>query len=195
MRPEDAAAKACAMLRAIAGSRAVVVAAIDGAGGAGKSTLAGAIRTALGIAVAIVPVDDFYRPLTNDQRVALDPRHGYESYLDWRRMRDEALAPLRAGKPARYQRYDWSSDRLAEWIEIAPAPVVIVEGVYSSRPELRALIDLAIFVDTPRELRERRMRSRGQNAGGWIERWMAAEYWYLEHVDPARHAGLVLTGF
>jgi uridine kinase len=183
------------MLRGMAARRAVVVAAIDGAGGAGKSTLAAAIRSALAIAVAIVPVDDFYRPLTDDQRMALDPRHGYESYFDWQRMRDQAVVPLRAGKPARYQRYDWSSDRLAEWIEIAPAPVVIVEGVYSSRPELRALIDLAIFVDTPREERERRMRSRGQNAGGWIERWMAAEDWYLEHIDPARHAGLVLTGF
>lgn len=194
MLPEEAAAAACALLRRACVGRDVIVAAIDGAGGAGKSTLAAGIRAALEVAVSIVPADDFYRPLPNDQRVALDPRHGYENYFDWRRMRDCAMVPLSARRAARYRRYDWSTDRLADWIEVAPARVVIVEGVYSTRPELRALLDAAIFIDTPREERVRRMRSRGQNAGGWIERWMAAEDWYLENIQPMRHAQLVLAG-
>jgi uridine kinase len=194
MLPEEAATAAFALLERTRAGRDVIVAAIDGCGGAGKSTLAQRIRAALDVAVSIVAVDDFYRPLTNDQRVALDPHHGYENYFDWQRMRNDAIIPLRAGKAARYQRYDWSTDRLAEWIEVAPASVVIVEGVYSSRPELRPLLDAAIFIDTPREERLRRMLSRGQDAGGWIQRWMAAEDWYLEHIEPMCHAHLVLPG-
>jgi uridine kinase len=169
------------------------VAAIDGAGGAGKSTLANGIKAAFDDA-SIVQVDDFYRPLSDDRRAALDPRRGYERYFDWRRMRDRALLPLRAGRAARYRRYDWTTNRLGEWVDVAPCAIVLVEGVYSTRPELRALIDVAIFVDTPRAERRRRMKARGQNPQDWIERWMAAEDWYLEHIRPMECADLIVEG-
>jgi len=188
-----------AACRLIAGAGGPVIAvAIDGAGGAGKSTLADAICAALRGAVqaiAIVRVDDFYRPLHEDVRVALDAEHGYRNYFDWIRLRDRALIPLRAGKIASYRRYDWSTGELGDRVTVKPAPVVLIEGVYSSRPELRPLLDLAIFVDAPRDLRMRRMSARGQNASEWIARWMAAEDWYLEHVRPADHADLVVRGF
>ena len=70
-----------------------------------------------------------------------------------------------------------------------------MDGVFSMRPELRALIDVAIFVETPRDERVRRMRARPQPSTSWIARWMAAEDWYLEHVAPHRHADLVIDGF
>ena len=193
MRPEEAVREACALIDTTCSARGAVIVAIDGAGGAGKSTLANGIRDAFGHA-SIVQFDDFYRPLSDDQRAALDPRGGYERYFDWRRLRDSALVPLRADTIARYRRYDWTTNRLAEWIEVAPCAIVMVEGVYSTRPELRGLIDVAIFVDTPRAERRRRMTARGQNPQDWIERWMAAEDWYLENVMPAQHADLVIEG-
>ncbi len=193
MRPEEAVRKVCALIDKTRSARGAIVVAIDGAGGAGKSTLANGIRAAFGHG-SIVQVDDFYRPLSGDQRAALDPRGGYERYFDWRRLRDGALVPLRAGTAARYRRYDWATNRLAEWIEVAPCTIVIVEGVYSTRPELRGLIDVAIFVDTPRAERRHRMAARGQNPQDWIERWMAAEDWYLENVMPAQHADLIVEG-
>ena len=193
MRPEEAVRAACALIETTRLAHGNVIAAIDGAGGAGKSTLANGIRAAFGSA-SIVQVDDFYRPLSDDQRAALDPHLGYERYFDWQRMRDRALVPLRGGTPARYRRYDWTTNQLAEWIEVAPCAIVMVEGVYSTRPELRALIDVAIFVDTPREERRHRMASRGHNPQDWIERWMAAEDWYLENIRPAQHADLIVEG-
>jgi uridine kinase len=193
MNPEEAVRKACALIDGARSARGGVIVAIDGAGGAGKSTLANGIRAALGHG-SIVQVDDFYRPLSDDQRAALDPRGGYERYFDWRRMRDCALVPLRAGTIARYRRYDWTTNRLAEWIEVAPCTIVMVDGVYSMRPEFRELIDVAIFVDTPRAERRDRMTARGHNPHDWIERWMAAEDWYLENVKPARHADLIVEG-
>jgi hypothetical protein len=41
----------------------------------------------------------------------------------------------------------------------------------------------------------RRMLARPQNNTSWIDRWMAAEDWYLEYVAPHRHADLMIEGF
>jgi uridine kinase len=191
MTSADAMRAACATLNErLAGGRLVV--GIDGAGGAGKSTLARGISDAFTGRVSIVECDHFYRPLNDAQ---YSPEQAYENYFDWRRLRDEVVIPLREGKSARYQRYDWSTDRLAEWIEVEPREIVLIEGVFSMRPELRPLIEVAIFIETPRAERMRRMVARPQESTSWIDRWMAAEDWYLEHAAPNRHADLVVEGF
>ncbi|HEY6418068.1 MAG TPA: hypothetical protein VIX59_03610 [Candidatus Binataceae bacterium] len=193
MPPDDLIKVATALVRKARRSN-VVVAAIDGAGGAGKSTLAAGIRHQLGELVSIVRGDDFYRPLHSDERAQLDAEYGYRNFFDWQRMRDEALVPLRAGTDTKYQPYDWLSGQLRGWIEVKRKPIIVVEGVYSTRPELRDLIDVAVFVDTPRETRLARMQARAQNETNWIERWMAAEDWYLEHVRPMETADFVVNG-
>jgi len=194
MTPQAAVRAACAILNQRRTS-ARLIAGIDGAGGAGKSTLARGISEAFVERVSIIRCDDFYRPLTAAQYSRLNPQQAYENYFDWRRLRDEALIPLREGKLARYQRYDWSTDAPAEWIEIEPRELVLVEGVFSMRPELRPLLEVAIFIETPRDERMRRMLARAQDNTSWMDRWMAAEDWYLEHVAPHRHADLVIEGF
>ena len=191
MAPEDAIRAACALLNERRGAAALLVA-IDGGGGAGKSTLARGISEEFAGFVSTVRCDDFYRPLDSS---ACSPAVAYEKYFDWRRLRDEALLPLRAGKTARYQRYDWSTDRLAEWIELEPREIVVLEGVFSMRPELRDLIDVAIFIETPRDERIHRMASRPQTDSSWMERWLAAEDWYFEQVAAHRSADLILEGF
>jgi len=85
------------------------------------------------------------------------------------------LRPLRAGLPARFQRYDWPTGTLGEWIGIRPPGSVVVEGVYLLRPWLRPYRDFSIYVDTPRELRQHRLHARGENDEDWIARWTAAE--------------------
>jgi uridine kinase len=194
MSPEAAVRAACALLNQRRG-RGCLFVGIDGAGGAGKSTLADGICEAYWGRVSIVKCDDFYRPIAEHESGTFSPQEAYEKHFDWKRLRDEALIPLREDSPARYQRYDWSTDCLAEWIDIEPREIVIIEGVYSTRPELRELLDVAIFIDTPRDERLRRMRARPQGSTSWIERWMAAEDWYLESVAPQHHADLVIAGF
>jgi len=85
------------------------------------------------------------------------------------------LRPLRAGLPARFQRYDWPTGTLGEWIGIRPPGSVVAEGVYLLRPWLRPYRDFSIYVDTPRELRQHRLHARGENDEDWIARWTAAE--------------------
>jgi uridine kinase len=172
---------------------AVTVVALDGGGGAGKSTLAELIKRTLST-VSIVGLDDFYRPLHGDARAEADPKYTYLKYLELERVRREALVPLRTGTIARYQPRDWKSAELRGWVEVAPNPIVILEGVYSSCPELRDLIDLAIFVHTPRAIRQARLLARRQDDTAWIERWMAVEDWYLSNIRPADTADLVVAG-
>jgi uridine kinase len=194
MTPADGICAACAILNERRVSERLVVG-IDGAGGAGKSTLARGISDTFAGCVSIVSCDDFYRPLRDPEFSRLTAQEAYEMYFDWRRLRYEALIPLRDRRRACFQRYDWSTDRLADWIEIEPRGIILVEGVFSTRPELRPLIDVAIFIETPRDERMRRMLARPQDSASWLDRWMAAEDWYLEHVAPHRHADLIVDGF
>ncbi|WP_327252519.1 uridine kinase family protein [Streptomyces sp. NBC_01244] len=174
--------------------RATRLLAVDGAGGSGKTTLATAVATLLGGAV-VVHVDDFYRPMPEHEREQLDAEQGYHRYFDWERLRDQVLIPLRAGRAVRYQLYDWSTGRLGAWREVARGSVVIVEGVYSARPELAPYYDLTAYVDTPRDVCLRRVRARGENSEEWILRWRAAEDHYLRTTWPQTRAGLLVRGY
>jgi uridine kinase len=171
-----------------------IVVGIDGPGGSGKSTLARELAL-LRDDVAIIPGDDFYRPLPERTRESLTPIEAVDLSFDWERLRDEALAPLLRGEPARYRRYDWAAGRLGDDVsEVAAEGVVVVEGVYVARPALRGYLDLIAVVEAPRALCLERQRARGENDPAEIERWRAAEDWYLEHQDPRRVAGVIVDG-
>ena len=192
MTPDAMVRAACSLIetRKTAGKRLFV--AIDGGAGAGKSMLARGIRDQLG-SVSVVRTDDFFRPLNEHPTASLSAEKLYELYFPWDRMRDEALIPLRRGKTAKYQRYDWSTDRLLEWISIEPAEIVLVEGVYSSRPELRPTLDAVIVVEAPRAERMRRVLARDPNGvDDWLTPWMSAEDWYLNQIRPQDTADLLL---
>jgi uridine kinase len=165
---------------------------IDGLGGAGKTTLADAIAEARRH-VQVVHGDDFYGPEERDWR-SWTAQQGYERYFDHQRLASELLEPLRDGRPGRFQRYDWGQNTLGEWVDVTPHGVVVVEGVYLLRPELRPAWDVTVFVEVPRDVRAARLHARGQNDAGWIDRWMAAEDYYEQVLDPAGLADLVVPG-
>ncbi|MEV0949257.1 zeta toxin family protein [Promicromonospora sp. NPDC050249] len=167
---------------------------IDGQGGAGKSTFARAVAGELGHAV-VVEGDDFYRDLPDDERAALDPAAGAEQYFDWQRLRREVLEPVRRGDAVlRYQRYDWGRATMGDWVEQPMPDVVVVEGVYTLRPQLLDLIDVAVWVETSEETRLRRQVERGENDDVWIRRWVAAEDHYVATHDPRSAAALHVQG-
>jgi uridine kinase len=167
--------------------------AIDGHSGAGKSSLAGALQGARPDAV-VVHTDDFYRPLDPQYRASLDAAGGYAEYYDWQRLEAQVLRPLSRGGPARYRKYDWGSNDLGEWGEIKPSGLVIVEGCYSARPELRSYYDAIVLVVTPPAERERRQRLRDDANNEWLDRWDAAERLYMERSGLSNYADLVVSG-
>jgi uridine kinase len=120
--------------------------AVDGCGASGKSTLARRFAQWSGNS-QIVQMDDFYRPAsTREEGVDVSP---IGSLFDWQRLEREVLRPLSTGLCVRYQRYDWDTDALAEWHDISPTGLVIIEGVYSARLELAACYALILWVETP----------------------------------------------
>jgi uridine kinase len=153
---------------------------IDGQGGSGKSTLAQELADALPGAVEIVHGDDFYSDVPESEKVSLSPEQGYESYFDWRRLRSEVLATARESSATlRYQRYDWTTAMLSDWVDAVMPDVVIVEGVYTVRSELREYYDVTVFVQASEATRLQRQQSRRENTDDWIRRWAAAEDFYL----------------
>jgi uridine kinase len=160
-----------------------LVVAVDGRSGAGKSTLARQLLAA--IDAALVEGDLFYRDMPDDQRAVLTPEEGVARYFDWERLRDQALVPLRRGDAAGFRPFDWRRGvGLASPVIVLPRPVVIVEGVYSARPEFDGLVDLRVLVETDEGERHGRLGRRVHDLGAWTVRWEAAEEVYFTRVRP-----------
>jgi uridine kinase len=154
---------------------------IDGPGGAGKSALAARMAAVLPDAV-VVAVDDFSGP----QFAA----------WNWHRFVQQVRDPLLAGRAARYQRWDWDRDEGAEWRDIAPGGVVIVEGVSSTRAEAGVPWALRVWVETPREVRLARALERDgpDLMARWFDDWIPSEEAYIAAQKPDHRADLVVSG-
>lgn len=164
-------------------ARSTLLVAIDGCGGSGKSTLAEWLASEVG--AEVVHIDDFGRP-----------GRPYEAW-DWQRFRGQVLQPLLQDRPARYQRYDWDSDRLAEWIDVEPGGILIVEGVSTTRTELGDPWDLKVWVECPYDLRlARGMERDGENMREvWVDRWMPEEDEYVQAQAPHERADYIILGY
>ena len=165
-----------------------VVIAIDGPSCSGKSILATAV--ALRSGASVLEGDDFYRDtlpsLSAAQREAMSDVAVVDAVIDWERLRDEGLLPLRAGHPATFLPYDWNANdgRLAPPRMIPAAEVIILEGVYAARPELADLIDLAVYLGADPGLRADRYAEREADDPEWQRFWERGERHYFSVVRP-----------
>jgi uridine kinase len=170
----------------------VLLVGIDGRGGSGKSTLVRSLGRLIEGSV-VIEFDDFYRPSAT-RLASGDPDIG--GNFEWRRLRDQVLVPLSQGNEAQYQRYDWETDSMAEWHAVQAQGIVLIEGNYSTRDELRDYYDFRIWVQAPEEVR----LARGVERGGentrdrWLNEWMPEEERYLAAQEPWRYADLVIDG-
>jgi uridine kinase len=174
------------------GGREVLVLAIDGHGAAGKSTIADAVARATG--AALIHTDDFFRAPPARPRPAAAGTRAMEDYYDWRRLRAQALEPLRARRAAAFRRFDWERGRgLDGRVAVPPSDLVLVEGVFSAAAELSDLVDRSVFVETPEPERLRRLR-RLVTPEEWDEDWLAAERSYFGRTRPPVSFDLVVPG-
>jgi len=178
-----------------------IVVALDGPSGSGKSSLARKLATRT--RATVIPTDDFFAAeLTAADWDARSAAERARDALDWRRLRQSALEPLRAGQPALWYPFDFAAGERPDGsysmsttaARREPAPVVIVEGAYCTRPELADLIDLAVLVDAPAAIRHERLAAREEPAflEAWHRRWDDAEAFYFTHVRPAASFDLVV---
>ncbi|MGI3782833.1 MAG: uridine kinase family protein [Janthinobacterium lividum] len=154
---------------------------VDGKGASGKTTLSAAVAAVLPGAV-VVHVDDFARPTVET----------------WERDRfvAQVLQPLAAGRPARYERWDWSTDASAGWAEVPVGVAVVVEGVSSTDVRLGIPWDVTLWVEAPYEVRLARALARDGEAmrRQWVEAWMPAEDAYEAAQRPQGRVDAVVTG-
>ncbi len=133
-----------------------ILVALDGGSGAGKSTLAYMLEQEIG--AVVVQSDDFFSANIPDWE--WDVRSISErarDVLDWQRLRTDALEPLLASKTANWHPFDFAAGLRSDgtyamckhFVEKQAAPVIILEGAYSSNPEIADLVDLAVLIDVP----------------------------------------------
>lgn len=162
---------------------------IDGRSGAGKTSLAAAVTTALTGRVG------------PNGPVGVQTVHVEDMYAGWRgldddlvaRIEDQVLRPLGQGRPARWQRYDWAAGRFGEWVEAPPADVVVLEGCGSAAAPSSSLATLGVWLHASADRRRRRALARdGAVFAPHWDAWAALEeLHYARHPSP-QPADLVL---
>jgi uridine kinase len=133
-----------------------LVVGIAGATGSGKTTVARRLTEALPRgSVALLQHDSYYRDradLSYEQRCELNFDHPESLETP---LMVEHLQQLRAGKAVRVPIYDFTTHRrLPDTDRLEPGPVVVVEGILVlADPDLRAMLDIKVFVDTDADIR------------------------------------------
>jgi uridine kinase len=139
--------------------------AVDGLPVSGKSTLAGRLETELG--ATIVYLDDFVRPEV-EWRGKVGPAFPFP-YIRYEQF-CQTVMMLAEGRQARYQRYDWAAERLAEnWTEVEPGALVVIEGVSALNAALTPLYDIRFWVQSDAETTLAAAMARG--VGDWAHEW------------------------
>ncbi len=171
-----------------------VLVGIDGGAGAGKTTFTKwfAERIREDVApVSVILTDLIYRPVAERWTGTIDDMPiGYD--LDWERIRDQVILPLRAGKTARVQLYDWVADCLNEVVKIDAGGVTIIDGVFALRNELAGYYDLCVWFSCPLEIRVSRLLNRGDTPQAEVDYWLPIEERYHTAHTPEKSAHLVI---
>ena len=169
--------------------QSAVLVALDGRCGSGKTTLAEQLTERFPQSIT-VHTDDFYLPPS--RRVT-----GWEKIpcanMDIQRLRNEGVAPARAGRAFSYQAYSCREGAYLPPRPLGPAPLVIVEGSYSCHPTLADCYDLKVFVTCSKEEQARRLLTReGERYSGFTARWIPLEEGYFAKFQIEQTADFIL---
>lgn len=179
----------------------ILVIGIAGGSGSGKTTLMKRLIERFGDDVAVLSHDNYYKrhdELTFEERCQLN--YDEPEALDTSLMVYQ-LDQLRHGVAIDCPVYDFTNhNRSNETIRITPQRVIIVEGIMIFvDPELRALMDIRIYVDTDADIRLCRRIKRDVNKRGRSLESVLTQYqktvkpMHEKHVEPSKkYADLVV---
>ena len=182
--------------------------AVDGITASGKTTFARELTDAvrsLGRPAIHVTMDGFHHSRARRHKDGRASGQGYyDDAFDFAALAEHVLIPLGPGGSLRYRTRirDLATDRaLDEDPLIAPADaVVVVDGSFLQRPEIRDHWDQRIWIATAFEVaRARGTKRDAERLGGldgagrlFDERYHAAARIYLAAVGPAEQATLIV---
>lgn len=182
----------------------IALVAIDGVDGVGKTVFADNLAAALadcGRKIIRASVDGFHNPRAVRYARGRSSAEGfyYDSY-NYEDFRTQLLEPLNPGGSRRFRRavFDYKNDvTLAPHEETASEDsIVILDGIFLHRSELRAYWDFSIFLDAPFEVTVPRMAVRDGLSPDPLSpshrRYVEGQKIYLEQVQPRQFATLVI---
>ncbi len=170
--------------------KAPLTVAIDGPSGAGKSSMASWLQRVYGDC-EVFHMDDFFLPQEKKTEERLNTPGGN---VDWERVRDEVLLPLRLSKTFAYRPYDCGTGALLQPVEATPRMLNIVEGVYSQHPALREAYDLTVFLSIGKQEQSGRILQRNGERmhRRFLEEWIPLEDLYFREMGISAKADLTL---
>lgn len=187
----------------LARQRQRVLVGIDGPDASGKTTMADRLAASVEAPAFRVSVDDFHQPAElRRRRGSLSPEGYYQDAFDHRTLRVDCLLPFRAGVGRILAAsHDHRTDmRLAATLSVPVGAVLVVDGVFLLRPELRDLWDLAVHlrVSPAESLRRARVRdvdlfgSETEVERRYLARYLPGQALYRREADPESRAHVVV---
>lgn len=182
--------------------------AIDGVDAAGKTTLADELATsidAVGRPILRASIDGFHNPATTRRRRGpLSPIGYFEDSFNYEALLDGLLRPLGPGGSREVRRavFDFRTDTAVDvGSQLAASDAVLLfDGVFLLRPELRGHFDFSIFVRADFSVTTARAEQRDVMLFGSIdevrkryrERYIPGQQLYLTTCEPERWASVVV---
>ncbi|MCQ1999288.1 nucleoside/nucleotide kinase family protein [Arthrobacter zhaoxinii] len=186
--------------------------AVDGVDGAGKTTFADDLAVALSSAggaagrqILRVGTDDFHHVrVVRHRRGRCSPEGFWLDSYNLDQFTEYVLAPLASGAAAfRDRGHDLSTDAVLdpEPVMAAKDAVVLIDGLFLHREELRHYWDFSVFLDVPFDVTAARMAARdgtgtGPRQAGVLtpgkDRYVGGQQLYFAAANPAARADLVL---
>ena len=164
-------------------SRKTDIVLIDGRSGAGKSSLAIALKQAAlarGVSAQLVHIEQVYQGWDGLAGAALAVAR-------------DLVVPFAQGKPGFWDEYDWERERVIARHTVLPIAPLIVEGVGALHPLAASASATRVWVTTDDEVRkERALHRDGSTYEPHWYRWAAQEEIYVSQFDPAALADIVV---
>ena len=186
--------------------RGRVMIAVDGEDGAGKTRFADNLATVFaedGSAVFRASIDGFHRP--RQERYArgrTSPEGFYADSYDYATFRRVLIDPFRSGAVAdtgfQLTAFDVTRDEpvASEWVTAPRDAVLIVDGIFLHRPELRGIWHWSVWLDAPLDVRYERMAARDgcdpDPASERNRRYRVGQELYLREANPRAAASAIV---
>jgi uridine kinase len=179
-----------------------IVIAVAGGTGSGKTTVANRILERVGAQhVAYIPHDAYYRDLSDQpESLRAEVNFDHPDSLETELL-VQHLKQLRAGEAVEIPIYDFTAHRrTTRTRRVEPAPVILVEGILIlTEPELRAIFDVKLYIDTDADVRfirrlRRDIHERGRTVDAVCRQYLATvRPMHQEFVEPSkRYANVII---
>ena len=176
-----------------------VIVAVDGVDGAGKTEFANALAAQLGVghrAVFRASIDDFHMPRARRYaKGKASPEGFYLDSYDYPTFKRMLTEPFRTGWIGSFnlRAFDLKRDVPFEpvWSSGPQDAILVVDGIFLNRPELRGIWNYSIWLDVDPEVAAARMLERDGRSPN-PERYSDGQKLYLKEANPREAATAIV---